>query len=57
MWPSTVVGKSPGQPALLFQREQEQTVSLKQRGGINRSIKSLKEEKHDKTKTAGQSKV
>lgn len=62
MWPSTVVGKSFGQPALLFQREvRTNSKSQRQSVGMNRSRRSLKEEKHDKyrekTKTASQSEV
>lgn len=49
MWPSTVVGKSLGQPALLFQREARTNSKCEaQREGINKSRKSLKEGKHNK---------
>lgn len=49
MWPSTVVGKSLGQPALLFQREARTNSKCEtQKEGINKSRKSLKEGNRNK---------
>lgn len=49
MWPSTVVGKSLRQPALLFQREARTNSKCEtQKEGINKSRKSLKEGMHNK---------
>lgn len=49
MWPSTVVGKSLGQPALLFQSEARTNSKCEtQKEGINKSRKSLKEGRRTK---------